>query len=76
MTIEQANKRAKEILSRYTTSQLLEQWEILCTKETTIDVINARGWLLDALEEREPQKMEKFYDDLSAKDTDLRKYLS
>lgn len=74
MTREQANKKAKAMLSKYTLDQLIEQWEIICTKKTTMDVVNVRGWILEALEEKEPEKMESFYDSF-AQDLELRNYL-
>lgn len=74
MTREQANNKAKAMLSKYTLDQLIEQWEIICTKKATTDVVNVRRWVLEALEEKEPEKMDNFYDS-DAQDLELRNYL-
>lgn len=74
MTKEQIENKAKEKLRKYTTEQLLDQWEIICKMEATRDVIRVRGWILGALEEKNPEALERFYDSYD-QDLALRSYV-
>ena len=74
MTKEQASQKAMEMLRKYSLEQLIEQWEVICVKKASRDVVNVRTWILDAIEERKPEEMERFYDS-DAEDLELRKFL-
>lgn len=71
MTREIANKKAAELLSKMTTEQLIEQWELISKEKMTQYVADTRGWLMKELELRNPEAMDKFYDDF-LEDDELR----
>ena len=68
----QQEKKARELISNQTLSDLLDEWE-LTTNNDDPNIAIVRGWLMDEFEERNPQAFEKWLDE-NAKDEDLRNY--
>ena len=68
-----AEQKAKEIISKQTLEQLLDQWELTnVINDKHISIV--RGWLMEELEKRNPEAFNKWLDDYSS-DEDLRKYM-
>lgn len=66
-------KRAKNLITGLTTSQLLDQWE------STSDIADpniptVRGWLMDELEKRFPEQFDAWMDS-DCRDEELRKFI-
>ena len=66
--------KAKELLKKYSTSDLLDQWE-MTTNITDENVYEVRGWLMDVLASRNPEGFGKWLDSEEPRDEDLRAYI-
>ena len=68
-----AEKKAREIISNSTLDQLLDEWELTSVINDE-NIPTVRGWLMDELENRNPEAFNKWLDDY-AEDNELRKYM-
>ena len=71
--MSRAEQKARELISKQTTEELLAQWE-LTNIVNDENIPTVRGWLMDELEKRNPEAFEKWLDDY-AEDDELRKYM-
>lgn len=55
MTREQANERARAMLSKRTMAQLLQDWDLTEHMPFRQEVATIRGWLLEEFERRDPE---------------------
>ena len=62
------------MLLELTTEELVNQWESIMEKHVTPEIATVRGWLLEALELKNPEGMSKFYDDFY-EDEQLRDFV-
>ena len=70
---QQITEKVMKTFKGMTTEKLLELWE----NTSSIDDANiptVRGWLMDAIEERNPEAFDKWLDE-DAEDESLRKYI-
>lgn len=72
--MEDAIKRAKEMLSNATLGDLLDQWE-LTTENNDQAIYEVRGWLMDELESRNPEAFNAWLESEAADDKELRWYM-
>jgi hypothetical protein len=72
--MSRAEQKARELISKQTTEELLTQWELTNIMNDE-HIPTVRGWLMDELEKRNPEAFEKFLDDY-AEDDELRKYMT
>ena len=71
--MSRAEQKARELISKQTTEELLTQWE-LTNVVNDENIPTVRGWLMDELEKRNPEAFNKWLDDY-AEDDELRKYM-
>ena len=62
MTREQANKKSANMLKNLTTEELLNQWETTSNMKMSVELATTRGWIMDELETRHPEKVNTYYD--------------
>lgn len=67
-------KKAHEMLNKMSVVDLVAQWEAVSKMEVTTEIATVRGWLMDALEDKNPEAFDKYLDDENCADEDLRKY--
>jgi hypothetical protein len=65
-------KTARRTLSRCTVSQLAKLWEETNNNTTSKDIWTVRGWIMDALQAKNPQAFDKWID--SDSDSPLQYY--
>lgn len=63
-----------KLLEKMSLENLIEQWEIVSKMKVTSEIATVRGWILEALEEKAPDKMDAYYDGFY-EDAELRKVL-
>ena len=68
------NKKASSILSELPIESLVEQWDLVSVMETTQEVANPRGRLLDAIEAKNPTGIGHFYEGFY-EDSELRNFV-
>lgn len=66
-------KKAREMIARQSTENLLDQWELTEAMEGP-EVPMMRGWYMDELEKRNPEAFDKWLEE-DAEDASLRKYM-
>lgn len=69
-----AEKKAKEMISKQTLDQLLTQWELTSVINDE-NIPTVRGWLMEELEKRNPEAFNKWLDE-DAEDENLRDYMT
>ena len=67
-------KKAQDLLNGMSIVDLVAQWEEVSKMEVTPEIATVRGWLMDALENKNPEAFDKYLDDENCTDEDLRKY--
>lgn len=75
LTPEQAEKKARQLLSSISLSNLLAQWE-LTTITNHPNIPTVRGWIMAEIERRNPEGYNKWLEEDFANDSSLRKYVS
>lgn len=70
---EQITAKVMKTFERMTTEKLLEIWETT-TDSTDENISTVRGWLMDAIEQRNPAAFDKWLDE-DAEDENLRRYI-
>lgn len=73
-TIQQKLNNASRILDGMSKERLIELWEVISQKKTTVEVAEVRGWILQKLEEICPVEMDRYYDGFYY-DEDLRSFV-
>ena len=68
-----AEKKAREIISKKTTKDLLIQWE-LTSIINDANIPTVRGWLMDELEKRNPEAFNNWLES-DAEDEELKNYM-
>ena len=63
---------AKQILNTMSLERLIEQWNLVSKMEMGTDIATVRGWILEALEAKAPEQMDKYYSDFY-EDEDLER---
>lgn len=69
-----AEKKARELISKLSLNQLLDQWELTSVINDE-NIPTVRGWLMDELEKRNPEAFDKWLDSYT-EDDQLRKYMT
>lgn len=69
-----AEKKARELIAKLSTENLLSQWE-LTTNCNDVNIPTVRGWLMDELEKRNPEAFNEWLDK-DAEDEALREYMT
>ncbi len=72
-TMTNAEKKARELIAKLSTENLLSQWE-LTTNCNDVNIPTVRGWLMDELEKRNPEAFNEWLDK-NAEDEALREYM-
>ena len=70
-----AEQKAREMISNLTLGELLDEWELTTTNNST-EISTVRGWLMDELEKRNPEAFEKWLDEDYPEDSDLKYYMT
>lgn len=73
MTIHE--KAARKMLSNATLGDLLDEWE-LTTNNNDPEIATVRGWLMDELENRNPEAFNAWLDQDAPEDNQLREYMT
>lgn len=68
-----AEKKARELISNATLSDLIDEWELTSTINTP-EIYTVRGWLMDEFEERFPEEFNAWLES-DALDEELKYYL-
>ena len=55
--------------------KLLELWDEVSKKKTTVEVAEVRGWILEAIEDKNPEGFNEYLDGFY-EDEDLRRFVS
>lgn len=63
-----------DLLKGFTTKELVEQFE-LTTDNNEEGIFEVRGWLMDAIEERNPEGFDKWIEVEFCEDKDLRNFV-
>ena len=74
MVMTATERKAKELLEKATTEQLLTQWELtsICNDE---NIPTVRGWLMEELEKRNPKGFNEWLESECPEDSELRNYI-
>jgi len=54
--------KAREAMNKMSVDKLVPLWEETSKKKTTPEVAEVRGWILDALENKNPEGLDNYYD--------------
>ena len=57
-----AEKRAKDMIAKLSTAEVVKQFELTEAMDTTIQVTTVRGWLMDELEKRDADAFDRWMD--------------
>lgn len=72
--MKNVNETALKMLQTKTIIELVEMWEEIMVKEMSQEIATTRGWILTALEEKNPVGMDKYYDGFY-EDEELRNFV-
>ena len=64
----------KEDLNKMSIERLVDLWDEISKMKVTQEIADVRGWILEALEEKNPEGMDAYYE-IFGEDEDLRKYV-
>ena len=65
----------KTNLKNLSLEKLLELWNEVSKKKTTVEVAEVRGWILEAIEDKNPEGFNEYLDGFY-EDEDLRRFVS
>ena len=61
-------------LNEMNIEKLVEIWDLISLQKVTCEVATVRGWILEALERKNPEGMDQYYDGFY-EDEDLKKFV-
>jgi hypothetical protein len=75
MTIKQKSAIIVNNLTKCSTSKLIDLWNETEKQELSVDLATTRGWIMEALETKNPQAFDEWIDNCD-KDDDLHHYFN
>ena len=67
-------RTARKMIAKLTLEELINEWE-KTTDITDENIYTVRGWLMDELENRNPEGFEKWLDSENCEDGELKNYM-